>query len=160
MAGARAEGGNITASAEYNVFADPHAAQIVLSSGVRVTLIGLDATHQVRSTAARTAAIAALPNASARAAASLLAFSNRVEAAHSHADGAPSHDPCTIAAILAPHLFTTRPAHVAVELASPVSMGHTAVEFRPRGTRAPHVDWVTAIDADGVFAILTERLGS
>lgn len=158
MGGARSEGGNITASSEYNIHADPHAAQIVLSAGTPLTLIGLDATHQVRSTTARTAALRARGGAMAETAAGLMAFSNAVEATHSPIDGAPLHDPCTIAAILRPDLFTTRPAHVSVELASPVTLGHTAIEFRTRFVEPMHIDWVTAIDAKGVFDLLEEAL--
>ena len=60
MGGARSEGGNIIASAEFNVFADPHAAQVVFTSGCPITVLGLDATHQVRATPDRIAAIEAL----------------------------------------------------------------------------------------------------
>lgn len=74
MGGARREGGNITASAEYNIYADPHAAAVVCGSGVPLVALGLDATHQVRSTPARIAKIRALGSAAARATADLLDF--------------------------------------------------------------------------------------
>src|SRR5690606_9571621 len=79
MGGARAEGGNITASAEFNIWADPDAAAEVFASGCRMIVMGLDATHQVRATEERIAAIEALPTASARTAAAMLRFSQRVE---------------------------------------------------------------------------------
>ena len=66
MGGARSEGGNITASAEYNIYADPHAAAVVFGSGVPLVVLGLDATHQVRSSPARIARIRALGSVAAR----------------------------------------------------------------------------------------------
>ena len=156
MGGARREGGNITASAEYNIHADPHAAEVVLGSGCPVVMLGLDATHQVRTTPERLAAIAAVGTPAAAAAARLLAFSQDVER-RLVGDGAPPlHDPCTIAWLLAPGLFTAVPAQVRVETRSPLTLGHTAVEFR---LRAPSpVRWVTEVDAAGVYALLLERL--
>lgn len=156
MGGARTEGGNITASAEYNIFADPHAAHIVLESGCRVVLIGLDATHQVRATEARIAAIEALGTASARAAGDLLRFSRDIEAELVGGRDAPLHDPCTIAWLLKPELLEMRPARVTVETGSPLTLGHTAVEFR---SETPNAGWAVRADGEGVFALLTDRLG-
>ncbi len=157
MGGARREGGNITASSEYNIHADPHAAAIVFSSGLKPVVLGLDATHQVRSTAERIARIETLETPSAKAAAALLRFSNRVEREQVGDDAAPLHDPCTVACLLRPDLFESRPCRLEVETASPLTLGHTAVEFRGDPARA-NARWVTAADADGVFALLTERL--
>ena len=72
--------------------------------------------------------------------------------------GAPIHDPCVIAWLLAPHLFTLRPCDLKVETASPLTLGHTAVEFRLADPSAATVQWATAADSDGVFALLNERL--
>ena len=158
MGGARSEGGNITASAEYNIWADPHAAQIVFSSGARCVVMGLDVTHQVRSDPARTAAVAAIDTPAARACASLLAFSNAIERDIGGGAGAPLHDPCVIAYLLAPHLFTLRPCMLRVETASLLTLGHTAVEFRLRYPDRATCQWVTRADGEGVFALLAERL--
>ncbi|MBQ1541161.1 MAG: nucleoside hydrolase [Caulobacteraceae bacterium] len=158
MGGARSEGGNITASAEYNIYADPHAAQVVFEACRDVVVLGLDATHQVRATDDRLAAIAAIPNAAAKAAAELLVFANRVERELVGGTGSPLHDPCTIAYLLAPQLFTTRPCRLSVETASPLTLGHTAVEFRLKSPDEANALWVSAVDAQGVFDLLTERL--
>lgn len=157
MGGARREGGNITASAEYNIWADPHAADIVFSSGAACVVMGLDVTHQVRSDPARTAAIAALDTPAARASAALLEFSNAIERDIVGGTGAPIHDPCVVAYLLAPQLFTLRPCELRVETASPLTLGHTAVEFRV-DPAAARVQWATGANAGGVFALLTERL--
>lgn len=157
MGGARTEGGNITASAEYNIWADPEAAQAVLDAPWQVRMIGLDATHTVRSDQARTDAIRALPGRSAGAMASLLDFTNAVERHHGAVDGGPLHDPCTIAAVLDPDLFVWAPARIAVETLGAVARGHTAVELRPVGLR-PHL-WATGADAAAIFARLTAAAG-
>lgn len=157
MGGARREGGNITASAEFNIWADPDAAAEVLASPARTILFGLDATHQVRADEGRIAAIEALDTASARAAAAMLRFSQRIERRIVGGDASPLHDPCPVAWLLRPDLFTLAPCRIAVETASDLTRGHTAVEFRVDPASAPHL-WATAADGAGVFDLITERL--
>ncbi|WP_332766637.1 nucleoside hydrolase [Phenylobacterium sp.] len=158
MGGARTEGGNITASAEYNIYADPHAAQVVFASGCRCVVLGLDATHQVRATAGRVAALRALGTPAALAAAQVIDFSNGIERDIVGGKSAPLHDPCVIAYVLAPQLFTARPCRLEVETGSALTLGHTAVDFRLDDPAAATIQWVTEVDADGVFALLNERL--
>jgi purine nucleosidase len=161
MGGARAEGGNITASAEYNIYADPDAAAVVFASGCPLVALGLDATHQVRGTPDRIARIHALANPVAQLAADTLVFSNTLPGNMEGATGAPLHDPCVIAYLLAPDLFTTRPCSIRVETISDLTRGHTAVEFRPDywGV-AFNAMWVTEIDSDGIFTLLEAALAS
>jgi purine nucleosidase len=154
MGGARSEGGNITASSEYNVHADPDAAHYVFNAGPVVYAFGLDATHQVRATPARTTHLHALGSPSARAAARLLDFANALPANGPREHGAPLHDPCPIAWLLAPQLFRFKPCHIDVEVDSRLTLGHTAVEFRASGECAQNVQWAIEADADGVFALL------
>jgi purine nucleosidase len=158
MGGARSEGGNITASAEYNIYADPHAAQTVFNAGPRVWAFGLDATHQVRATPPRTAAILAIGSSTAHAAAQLIEYSNALPANGPRAHGSPLHDPCPIAWLLEPELFEFVPSHVDVETGSRLTLGHTAVEFRARTERAQNVQWAVRADADGVFSLLNRTL--
>ena len=157
MGGARSEGGNITASAEFNIYADPDAAAEVLTSGCDVILFGLDATHQVRATEARIAAIEALDGEAARAAGELLRFSQRVEREIVGWDAGPLHDPCTVAWLLRPDLFELKPCRIAVETGSDLTRGHTAVEFRVDAATAPH-RWAVKADGQGVFDLITESL--
>jgi purine nucleosidase len=159
MGGARSAGGNITASAEYNVYADPHSARIVCESGCPLIAIGLDATHQVRSTPRRVAALRMLATPLAEAAATLLEFSNSLEPYRPPEPGAPLHDPCTIAWLLRPQLFELVRAHIGVEIDATLTLGATAVEFRVDAGPQPRTRWATQVDADGVFALLEERLG-
>jgi purine nucleosidase len=160
MGGARSEGGNITASAEYNIHADPHAAYDVFNAGPVVYAFGLDVTHQVRATPARTARVHALGTRAAVAAARLLEFSNALPANGPREQGSPLHDPCPIAWLLAPQLFRFRPCHIDVEVDSALTLGHTAVEFRAAPHRAQNVQWAVEADADGVFALLERYLAA
>lgn len=154
MGGARAEGGNITASAEFNIWADPEAAAEVLDSACDVVLFGLDVTHQVRATEARIAGVEALDTPSARAAVSMMRFSQRIEREIVGWDAPPVHDLCPVAWMLRPELFTLRPCHIAVETGSDLTRGHTAVEFRDGVAGPLRHRWATAADADGVFDLL------
>jgi purine nucleosidase len=156
MGGARSEGGNITASAEFNIWADPEAAAEVLASGCDAVLFGLDATHQVRATDARMAALEALGTPSGDTAASMMRFSQRVEREIVGWDAPPVHDPCPVAWLLRPHLFRLEPCRIAVETESDLTRGHTAVEFREAvaGTR-PH-RWAVSADAAAIFGLITE----
>lgn len=159
MGGARSAGGNITASAEYNIYADPHAARIVCESGCPLIAIGLDATHQVCSTPRRVEALRALATPLAKAAAALLEYSNSLEPYRPPEPGAPLHDPCTIAWLLRPELFEFAQAQIAIETEATLTLGSTAVEFRIDPGSPSRTRWATRIDADGVFALLEERLG-
>ena len=158
MGGARSEGGNITASAEFNIWADPDAAAEVLAAGCDVVLFGLDVTHQVRATEARIVALEAVGTPMAGAAASMMRFSQRIEREIVGWEAPPVHDPCPVAWLLEPGLFTLRPCRISVETESDLTRGHTAVEFREAvaGT-LPH-RWAIAADADGIFALIADAV--
>lgn len=157
MGGARSEGGNITASAEFNIWADPDAAAEVFASGCRVVAFGLDATHQVRASEAEIAAIETIDSEGARLAASVLRFSQRVEREIVGSDAPPMHDPCTVAWLLRPDLFRLAPCEIRVETASDLTRGHTAVEFRVDPATARHL-WAVWADGPGVMALIAGRL--
>jgi purine nucleosidase len=159
MGGAMREGGNRSPSAEFNVLADPHAADIVYNCGRPVTAMGLDVTHQVLSTRERVARLRALGNPVADATAGMLSFFHRYDTKKYGTEGAPLHDPCTIAWLLDPDLFRTRHCNVSVEKESGLTLGHTAVDFWHVTDRAPNVDWAYEVDADGFYDLLVDRLG-
>lgn len=156
MGGARSEGGNITASAEFNVWADPEAAAEVLASGCEMVMFGLDATHQVRATEARIAALERIGTAKAETAAAMMRFSQRVEREIVGWDAPPVHDVCPVAWLARPELFELRPCRVAVETESELTRGHTAVEFREAVAGALPHRWAVGADADGVFGLIAE----
>jgi len=113
-------------------------------------MIPLDLTHQVRSTAERVARIAALGTRCAAAVAELL----------TPVRGRPQalHDPCVIAYLLAPHLFAGSPVNVAVETQSGLTLGATIVDWRGISGRDVNATVLHTVDADGVFALIEERL--
>ena len=158
MGGARREGGNITASAEYNIYADPHAAQVVATSGCELIMMGLDVTHQVRATAERINRLRVIDGPMARAAVNLLDFATVTEAALGTGVAPPQHDPCTIAYLLDPTLFTTVPCGLQIETASPLTLGHTAVEFRVKDPASTGVRWATTANHQGVFDLITRSI--
>jgi purine nucleosidase len=161
MGGARSEGGNVTASAEFNIWADPDAASVVFGSGCEVIAFGLDVTHQVRATEERIRAIEKIRTEPARTTAALLRFSQRTERQATGQVGGetapPLHDPCPIAWLMKPDLFTLKPCRIDVETGSELTRGHTAVEFRVDPATARH-RWAVAADAQGVFDLLAETL--
>ena len=158
MGGARREGGNITASAEFNIHADPDAADIVAGSGVKLVLLGLDLTHQVTATQARRARLSGLGSPQAAAVRRLLEFSARTETEVGVGGPPPMHDPCVILWLLAPDLFQLRPCHLAIETRSALTLGHTAVEFRIGGRYPQNALWGVKADADGAFDLVCDLL--
>ncbi len=130
----------------------------MFAAGLDLTLIGLDATHQVRSTPERVKALAAIPTASARTAVALLDFAYRTQLDLVGWDSPPLHDPCVIAFLLDPSLFETVPVNLRVETASSLTLGHTAVEFRVGDAHPANARWAVKADSEGVFALLQDRL--
>ena len=158
MGGAMREGGNYSPSAEFNILVDPHAAHIVFSCGRPITSMGLDVTHQVLSTRDRVERIRQLDNPVAEATAGMLGFFERHDSRKYGVEGAPLHDPCTIAWLLEPGLFDGKFCNLSVETRSELTMGHTAVDFWHVTDRPPNVNWIYSVDAVGFYDLLTERL--
>ena len=158
MAGARSEGGNVTPAAEYNVYADPEAAAVLLASGVPLTMLPLDATHQVLMTRDRLLALRDVDTAAARAACTMFGDADGTPQRERERDGIPLHDPCVIAFLLQPSLFAGRHINVAVETGSALSLGMTVADWFHVTGRTPNATWINAADADGFFALLHDRL--
>jgi purine nucleosidase len=160
MGGGFFEGGNITPAAEFNIYVDPTAADIVLRAGIPTTMIPLDCTHQALTTAPRVAAFRALPNRAGPAVAELTDFFERYDKEKYGSAGAPLHDPCVIAYLLAPNLFQSRFVNVEIETKSPLTLGATVVDWWRVTDRKPNVTYVRSLNADGFFKLLTERLAT
>lgn len=158
MGGAMREGGNRSPSAEFNILVDPHAADIVFSCGRPIVVMGLDVTHQVLSTRERVERIRTLDNPVAEATAGMLSFFHRYDSKKYGSEGAPLHDPCTVAWLLAPELFQLRECNLSVEIESELTMGHTAVDFWHVTDRPHNVSWAHSVDTDGFYTLLTDRL--
>ena len=159
LMGGSAGSGNVTPYAEFNFHVDPHAAAKVMSCGAPLTMIGLDVTHRARLTSERLAAIEAIGTPISAAAAGLLRHYHGTNLAQPGGEGAPLHDPCVIATILRPDLFEGREAHVDIDLSDSPAVGQSIVDFSAP-ERQINARVVEEIDADGFFALLTERLAS
>ena len=158
MGGAYFEVGNITPAAEFNIYVDPEAAQLVFRSGVRLTVMPLDVTHTVLTTPARIDAFRALPGAVGPAVAGWTDFFERFDMAKYGSEGAPLHDPCTVAWLLQPALFTGRQINVEIETVSELTLGMTVADWWGITDRPKNAFFVGGCDADGFYALLTERL--
>ena len=158
MGGASFEGGNVTPSAEFNIYVDPHAADVVMRCGRPIVMFGLDVTHQVMTDPKVVEEIRALGNRVALASTGMLDFFGQYDAAKYSAEGGPLHDPCTIAWLLEPEIFETKACHVAIETESKLTRGHTAVDFWHVTGNEPNALWAHKADRARFFALLTERL--
>jgi len=158
MGGAYFEVGNVTPTAEFNIFVDPQAADCVFRSGVRLTVMPLDVTHKALTTRPRIEAFRALPGRVGPAVASWTDFFERFDMAKYGSEGAPLHDPCTIAYLLDPNLFTGRQVNVEIETGSELTMGMTVTDWWGVTQRAPNAFFVGDMNADGFYSLLTARL--
>jgi purine nucleosidase len=158
MGGAMREGGNFSPSAEFNILVDPEAAHIVLGCGRPVVMAGLDVSHKLLASPDRLARIAAMSGAVPEAVYHMLNFFNRFDTEKYGTEGAPLHDPCTIAWLLQPELFQSKLCNVSVETASPLTLGHTAVDFWHVTDKPKSVHWLYDVDVEGFFDLLTRKI--
>ncbi len=158
MGGAAMVPGNTTPSAEFNIYVDPHAAHVVFECGRPIVMLGLDVTHKALTTPDRLAAIRAIDTPVGRAVAGMLEFYDRHDIERYGMPGGPLHDPCVIAWLLAPDLFSGRRARVRIETRSELTMGRTVVDWWGIETGEPNALVIDEIDADGFYALLAERL--
>lgn len=158
MGGGYFEGGNITPAAEFNIYVDPEAAHTVLRSGVPITMVPLDVTHQILTTQERLDRLNALGNRTGEAVAQMLHFSERFDLQKYGSNGAPLHDPCVIAYLLAPHLFEGRHINVEIETASELTAGMTVADYWGVTGRERNVNFLRNGNAEGFYDLLIERL--
>jgi purine nucleosidase len=151
--------GNITPAAEFNIYVDPHAAKVVFEAGVPLVMLGLDVTHQALVTPSRLEAIRSLGTPVSRMVVELVEFYDIYHRTEHGRVGAPLHDPCVVAYLLNPALFGGRACHVAIETKGEHTLGRTVVDWSRRTRYAPNATVIDEIDAEGFFALLTERLG-
>jgi len=158
MGGGCFEGGNITPAAEFNIYVDPHAAAVVFAAGIPITMMPLDVTHKALTTARRNEALRALGNRTGQAVAEMLGFFERFDEAKYGSEGGPLHDPCTIAWMLAPEIFSGRHCNVEIETASELTMGMTVIDWWQVTGRKHNAFVVGDLDADAFFELITTRL--
>ena len=158
MGGAYFEVGNITPAAEFNIYVDPQAAKAVFAAGVPLVVMPLDVTHKALVTAERNAAFRNLGTPVGIAVAQMTEFFERYDREKYGSLGAPLHDPCVTAYLLAPHLFSGRHVNVEIETTSELTMGMTVADWWRVTDRPANAMFMGQIDAQGFFDLLTQRL--
>ena len=158
MGGAYFEVGNTTPAAEFNIYVDPEAADIVFKSGIDIVVMPLDVTHKALTTRARVDAFRALGTPVGRAVAELTDFFERFDKEKYGSEGAPLHDPCVIAYLLDPTLFSGRYVNVEIETGSTLTRGMTVADWWGVTDRPANALFIGDVDADGFYGLLTERL--
>ncbi|MEA9992863.1 nucleoside hydrolase [Pseudomonas sp. 10B1] len=159
MGGAHFNGGNITPVAEFNMFADPHAAQIVLASGVKLTYIPLDVTHKILTSELRLKQIEALNNQAGKLVGDILNEYVKADMVHYGLPGGPVHDASVIAYLLKPELFSGKQVNLTIDSREGITFGQTVVDWYDTLKQDKNVFWVENGDAQGFFDLLTTRLG-
>jgi purine nucleosidase len=152
--------GNTSPAAEFNIFCDPHAASIVFSSGVKLTMFGLNLTHQCLATPDRVAKFYALGTKVGTVTAQLLEFFKLSYNKRYGFAGPALHDPCTIAYLIQPELFSVQAMHVEVDVIPGPSFGRTVCDVWDVTRKPANCDVAMTANADGFFDLLVERLGT
>lgn len=158
MGGAFHEPGNITPAAEFNIFVDPHAAKAVFDSGVVPVVFGLDITHQMLITPDRLKSIASCGGRTGVAVADLLDFFNQYDMSKYGWDGAPLHDPCTIAHLIDPTIFSGRSMSVEIDTSDGPNLGRTVADWYEVTDADPNATVITDGDSDRFFDLIVQRL--
>ncbi|MDZ4311861.1 MAG: nucleoside hydrolase [Cypionkella sp.] len=158
MGGAYFEVGNITPAAEFNIYVDPEAAEIVFKSGVPLVVMPLDVTHKVLTTRARVEAFRAMGTEVGRVSAEWADFFERFDMEKYGSDGGPLHDPTVVAYLIRPDLFKGRHINVEIETQSELTLGMTVADWWGVTDRAPNAYFVGDVDAEGFFDLLIERM--
>lgn len=151
--------GNITAAAEFNMYADPHSAFIVFESGLKITMLGLDVTHKIAACPEQLAKIRALNNNPAIQVANMLEKTQAFDIENFNTPGRIIHDPCVPIYLIKPELFKTKKAQVLIDIIHPGHMGNTIVSFYKKHTEKANAYVPYDVDHEGVFDIIVDRLG-
>jgi inosine-uridine nucleoside N-ribohydrolase len=158
MGGAIAEG-NVTPAAEFNIWADPEAASRVFTSGIDVTMIGLDVTHKALFRPADSERLAATGRVG-RLVAELFGFYQQFHSEQYGWDGSPVHDAVAVAHVVRPGIVHTADRGVVVDCGGELSRGRTYVDLWGRAHWEPNAHVAVDIDAQGFVDFLVERLAS
>tara|TARA_B100000945_G_C20427732_1_gene621574 strand:- start:7877 stop:8797 length:921 start_codon:yes stop_codon:yes gene_type:complete len=157
--GGSSSSGNYTAAAEFNIYVDAEAADIVFRSDIPILMSGLNLTRQVLAKQNHIDEIRDMNNPTAQVVADLLTFYLSTSTRHSH-DGAAMHDPCAVAAIIEPTMIQFEPMHVVVETTGTHTYGMTLCDVRPGSVKSKPANTEVAveIDSDRFFALLLDTL--
>ena len=159
MGGAYFEVGNITPTAEFNIFVDPDAAKIVFEAGIDMVVMPLDVTHKALVTRERNEAFRRLKSPVGIAVAEMTDFFERFDKEKYGSSGAPLHDPCVTAYLIDPTIFSGKKINVEIETKSELTLGMTVADWWGVTDRKANTFFVGDLDSDKFFSLLTERLG-
>lgn len=158
MGGAHFNGGNITPAAEFNLYADPQAARVVLASGVKLTYLPLDVTHKILTSQARLARIRQLGNQAGQRVYDIISHYAQYDIDHYGLPGGPVHDATVVAYLLKPQLFKGRDVYLTIDDRDGMGFGQTVADYYGALKQPANAHWVADGDAQGFFDLLTERL--
>ncbi|QEN86928.1 nucleoside hydrolase [Labrys sp. KNU-23] len=158
MGGGCFEGGNMTPAAEFNIFVDPHAAKVVFAADIPITMAPLDVTHKALTTHPRVDRIRAIGSRVSDAAVGWLDFFERFDVQKYGSEGGPLHDPCVIAWLIKPELFTGRSCNVEIETESVLTQGMTVIDWWGVTGRPKNAFVLGGIDADGYFDLIAQAI--
>ncbi len=151
--------GNTTPAAEFNIYADPEAAHVVFSSGVPITMIGLDVTHQSIPTEGDRQRIRDVRNPVSGLVDELLNFFGQTYRRRFGFAGPPIHDAVAVAQVIAPGIVRTRRMNVVVETRGTHTYGMTVCDVNGVTGREPNVDVGLELDRDRFWDLLIQGLG-
>jgi inosine-uridine nucleoside N-ribohydrolase len=152
--------GNWTPSAEFNIYADPEAADVVFRSGIPITLVPLEATHQALATEPVLARIAILDTPVARMSESLLRYFAETYERVFGFDAPAVHDPCAVAAIIDSSILHARPMNVAIDLRSELSLGRTVCDVYGTTGRMANAEVAMGIEVDRFWELMLAALAT
>ncbi|WP_367298738.1 pyrimidine-specific ribonucleoside hydrolase RihA [Hafnia alvei] len=153
--------GNWTPAAEFNIYVDPEAAEIVFQSGLPIVMAGLDVTHRAQIMSEDIERFRQLGNPVAAVVADLLDFFMEYHKQEKWGfQGAPLHDPCTIAWLIKPSMFTCVERWVGVETQGKYTQGMTVVDYYNLTNNAPSTTVMMDIDRQAFVDLLVERVGT
>ncbi|NLG86969.1 MAG: nucleoside hydrolase [Firmicutes bacterium] len=150
--------GNTTPAAEFNIYADPEAARVVFHAGVPLTMVGLDLTHQATATPEVLARIRALNTTVGDIAAELLTFFRSTYRDVFKMPDPPVHDPCTVAKLIDPDVFTTKPAYVDIDTQSELCYGRTVCDLYGVTGQEPNAQVAIELDWERFWDIVIDAL--
>ncbi len=154
--------GNRTPMAEFNIWADPEAAEIVFGCGAPITMAGLDVTHQFVLLHERIDQVAAIGSDFTTLMSDLFRFfTDNYISRHDHMPGAALHDPLAVLAVTHPDLFEHTERHVTVETRGAYTSGMTVIDRRDISERGePNARVLDRVDADAAWQIVLDALAS
>lgn len=158
MGGAVRVPGNITPAAEFNIYADPHAAHAVFHAGWPIRLVSLDVTTRVLLARDQVAAWTQGAGKVKTAMREMMAYYFDVFASTSDSPQFQMHDPLCLASAFCPDLITWEPAYVDVELTGSLTLGETVGYFKPSAHRQPNMQVSVAVDAERFIRLFLERI--